>query len=161
VQVAISGRSFGSSETRENLVREYPAPVPGYFNIGLLHSSLVDAEGHDCYAPCSPALLANHGYDYWALGHIHKRRRIQESGPAIISPGNLQGKNVREIGPKGACLVTVGDDHKVTVEDRWLDDVRWHIIMHTAESTAAASAVIAAAAAEARAIDADGRLLVL
>jgi exonuclease SbcD len=161
LQVAIHGRSFGSSATQENLARDYPPPVDGYFNIGLLHSSLIDTEGHDRYAPCSPELLANHGYHYWALGHIHKRRTVRDADPTIIFPGNLQGRNVRETGPKGACLVSVDDDHRVTVEDRALDDVRWAVIEHHVDPTGEAPAILAAAAARARSSSADGRLLVL
>ena len=161
LQVAIHGRSFGSSETRENLVRDYPAPVSGYFNIGLLHSSLVDMEGHDRYAPCSPELLVNHGYHYWALGHIHKRLTVKEACPTIIFPGNLQGRHAREAGPKGAYLVEVDDNHRATMTFRALDDVRWNVVEHHANATDDAATILAAVASQARACPADGRLLVL
>jgi DNA repair protein SbcD/Mre11 len=161
LQVAIHGRSFGSSETRENLVRDYPAPAPGYFNIGLLHTSLVGIEGHDRYAPCSAEQLANHGYHYWALGHIHNGRHVRDADPTIIFPGNLQGRHAREIGPKGACLVTVDDNYRVTVEDRALEDVRWAVIEHKADPTNDAPAILTAVASQARTCLADGRLLVL
>ncbi|MFP4539296.1 MAG: exonuclease SbcCD subunit D, partial [Dichotomicrobium sp.] len=71
--IAIHGVSFASAHVPENLVNRYPAPVPGMVNIGLLHTSLTGAEGHDVYAPCSLADLRGHGFDYWALGHVHKR----------------------------------------------------------------------------------------
>ncbi len=160
-QVAIHGRSFGSSEIRENLVRDYPAPVPGYFNIGLLHSSLVNMEDHDCYAPCSSEQLVNHGYDYWALGHIHKRQIIRESDPTIVFSGNLQGRHVRERGPKGAYLIGVDDSQPITMEFLAFDDVRWAVIEHKAHATCDGATIIAAAASQARTCQADGRLLIL
>jgi DNA repair protein SbcD/Mre11 len=161
LQVAIHGRSFGSSETRENLVRDYPVPVDGYFNIGILHTSLIGIEGHDRYAPCSAEQLANHGYQYWALGHIHKRRVVRQSGPTIVFPGNLQGRHARETGAKVACLVEVNVDNAVTVDFRPLDDVRWDVVEHRADPTNDAPAILAAVVSQARACQADGKLLAL
>ena len=50
-------------------------------NIGLMHTSLAGAPGHDLYAPCTLADLAASGFDYWALGHIHSAS--VERGPAL------------------------------------------------------------------------------
>jgi DNA repair protein SbcD/Mre11 len=127
--VAVHGRSFADRETRENLVRDYPPPVSGCFNIGLLHTSLAGAETrHDRYAPCSEAQLVNAGYDYWALGHIHERRVVRAVAPTVVFPGNLQGRHVRETGPKGAYLVTVDDTGAVALEFRRLDVAQWEVI---------------------------------
>jgi hypothetical protein len=43
----------------------------------------------------------------------------------VVFPGNLQGRHMRETGPKGATLVTTHDDRIVSVEHRSLDVVRW------------------------------------
>ena len=51
------------------------------------------------------AALARAGYSYWALGHVHKREVIVEDGVHIVFPGNLQGRDVGETGPKGASVV--------------------------------------------------------
>ena len=40
LDVAIHGRSFPKRAVPEDLAATYPAPVPGRFNIGLLHTSL-------------------------------------------------------------------------------------------------------------------------
>ena len=66
-------------------------------------------------------------YDYWALGHIHKREVLHAADPVIAFPGNVQGRNVRESGPKGCLLVTVDDAQNVTAEFRPLDVVRWGV----------------------------------
>jgi DNA repair exonuclease SbcCD nuclease subunit len=42
-------------------------------------------------------------------------------------PGNLQGRTVRETGPKGCVLVTVDDDHGVDVQFRAVDVLRWEV----------------------------------
>jgi len=58
----------------DNLATAYPAAVPGLFNVGLLHTSATGREGHEPYAPCTLDDLRVKQYDYWALGHVHKRK---------------------------------------------------------------------------------------
>jgi exonuclease SbcD len=121
--VAIHGQSYAQQHVMEDLSLRYPVPIPGAFNIGMLHTSLED--GGTEYAPaCLEKLLAQ-GYDYWALGHIHDRRDLSRDGVHIEYPGNLQGRSIRETGPKGCTLVTVADDHSVATRFEPLDVVRW------------------------------------
>jgi DNA repair protein SbcD/Mre11 len=123
--VAIHGMSFPNRAVEENLVPGYPSPVPGKFNLGILHTSLAGREGHDTYAPCSVNDLVAKGYDYWALGHIHQPEVVQED-PWIVYAGNLQGRHTRECGARGCRIVTVDDNREVTACD-WhaLDVARW------------------------------------
>lgn len=126
--VAVHGRSFRTRAETENLAADYPAPISGMFNIGLLHTSLTGAEGHDPYAPCTPAQLADKNYDYWALGHIHLRGEHGISGSApIVFSGNIQGRHVRETGPKGCVLIEVDGSHECQRTFHELDVVRWQI----------------------------------
>lgn len=104
--VAIHGVSFAKPQAPESLMPKYKAPVPGLFNIGLLHTSLAGAAGHDTYAPCSPNDLVTHGYDYWALGHVHVRT-VHHETPHIVMPGMPQGRDIGEAGPKSVTLVVV------------------------------------------------------
>lgn len=124
LQVAIHGRSFPDRAVEEDWVPTYPDPVPGYFNIGLLHTSLGGRPGHDRYAPTDAATLAARGYDYWALGHVHAREVVRRD-PWIVFPGNLQGRHANETGPKGCERVRV-TPAGVEVEPLELDEVRWH-----------------------------------
>jgi exonuclease SbcD len=124
VQVAIHGHSFPDREVPEDLVPGYPDPVPGCFNIGVLHTSLTGAEGHDTYAPTTLSTLRAKGYDYWALGHVHARQVLSEL-PRVVYPGNLQGRHARETGPKGCELVSV-QGGLVEASFVPLDVVRWH-----------------------------------
>jgi len=48
LKVAVHGQSFATPAVVENLALGYPEPVPGYFNIGLLHTSLTGREGNAC-----------------------------------------------------------------------------------------------------------------
>ncbi|MGB4996461.1 MAG: DNA repair exonuclease, partial [Nitrospira sp.] len=123
LSVAIHGRSFPEREVNEDLVPSYPPPVPGFFNIGLLHTSLTGRAGHDTYAPTDLPTLVAKGYDYWALGHVHAREVLNER-PRIVFCGNLQGRHAKETGAKGCELVTV-EAGRIEAEFIALDVVRW------------------------------------
>ncbi len=112
VPVVVHGQSFVNRATEANLAAQFPARVNGRFNIGVLHTSLSGFEGHAPYAPCSLDDLAAKGYDYWALGHVHNTQ-ILSRDPYVVFPGNLQGRNIRETGPKGAYVVSVDDGLRV------------------------------------------------
>jgi DNA repair exonuclease SbcCD nuclease subunit len=124
--VAVHGRSFPSRTVSEDLTRDYPQGVHGLFNIGLLHTSLTGRPGHEPYAPCTPAALESKGYQYWALGHVHQREEVSRE-PWIVFPGNIQGRHIRETGPKGCTLVTVQEGRVLRVEHRDLDVLRWAV----------------------------------
>ena len=124
--VAVHGRSFPHRAVPEDLVPLYPDPLPGRFNIGLLHTSLTGREGHDSYAPTSVEALCDKGYDYFALGHVHAREVVRPSDPRIVFPGNLQGRHAKETGPKGCELVTVEGGVITAAEFVPLEVVRWH-----------------------------------
>lgn len=105
--VWIHGVSFAGRHAPESLLPKFPAPVPGAINVAMLHTSLAGAEGHDPYAPCTVADLAAAGFDYWALGHVH-RRQVHAESPWVVMPGTPQGRDIGEPGPKSATLVTLG-----------------------------------------------------
>ena len=123
LDVAIHGQSFPKAAVTENLAAGYPAPLSGKFNIGLLHTALSGCEGHEPYAPCTLDELCTRGYDYWALGHVHKQAVLSENPPVVFS-GNLQGRHARETGPKGCMLVST-DGGRTEIEHCPLDVLRW------------------------------------
>ena len=134
LNVALHGRSFKEAATTENLVVGYPPPVPGWFNIGVLHTALEGNAAHATYAPCSLAELTARGYQYWALGHVHEFAILQEN-PWVVFPGNLQGRHIRETGPHGAVLVS-GDETGIRAVERLLVDVlRWQVVEVDASGT--------------------------
>lgn len=125
--VALHGRGFPDRKLNENIVPTYPVAVPGKFNIGVLHTSLGGSSEHDTYAPCSLDDLNHAGYDYWALGHIHQPRVLQEN-PWVVYSGNTQGRHIRETGERGCYLVSVSAANETSVEFRSLDSVRWQLL---------------------------------
>lgn len=126
LDVIIHGQSYSSRAMTDNLALQYPQFDPNYFNIGLLHTSLNGREGHENYVPCTIGDLISKGYDYWALGHIHKREIVHKD-PLILFSGNIQGRHIKETGTKGATLVTVEDGRITKVNERELDVLRWSI----------------------------------
>ena len=139
LKVAVHGQSFATSAVMENLARRYPEPLPGFFNIGLLHTSLTGREGHENYAPCTLDDLENRGYDYWALGHVHRFERVAET-PLVIFPGCLQGRNARETGVKGSVLVSVEDGRIAEAAACSHDVIRWANLSVALDQAASARA---------------------
>ena len=161
-EVVLHGQSFGQREVQQNLAQGYPRPTAHRFNIGLLHTAATGRPGHASYAPCTVEQLASHGYDYWALGHIHAREEVLRE-PWIVFPGNLQGRHVNEPGAKGASLVTVSHGRVASVEHHALDAVRWARVAVDCEGAADEEAVLELCrGAMGSALDAaEGRLLAL
>lgn len=125
LKVAIHGQGFASRSVEENLVKSYPERKEGYLNIGVLHTSATGREGHENYAPCSVEDMIEKGYDYWALGHIHKRELLHKKNPVILFSGNIQGRHINEQGKKGCTLVHVQDGAVDSLDELPLDVLRW------------------------------------
>ena len=126
---AVYGISYPRREVRENLsLRFRGIGPPGGFNIGLLHANVGGNPNHESYAPCSVDDLEGTGMDYWALGHVHTRQVLREQGPAIVYPGNPQGRHPNETGARGVYLVEVDDYGAVRLEFRTVDLVRWEAL---------------------------------
>ncbi len=126
LDVAIVGQGFSTRAVTDDLSQAYPQGDPQLLNIGLLHTCLDGKPGHEPYAPCTVEGLLSKGYQYWALGHVHKREEVNQD-PWIVFPGNIQGRHIREVGPKGCTLVTVESGEIVEVEHRDLDVMRWSL----------------------------------
>ena len=128
LEVAIHGQGFASPSIDKSVIPDYPPARAGHFNIGILHTSLDDSSGeHARYAPCTIGELEARQYQYWALGHIHQRQLIPCGGAPAVFPGNIQGRHIREAGPKGCLLVTVDDRGTPRSEFRPLDVFRWEL----------------------------------
>jgi len=120
VPIHIHGVSFAQPDAPESLLGKYKPAVAGSINIGILHTSLGGAAGHDRYAPCSIADLRKTGFEYWALGHIHLRSVDTRAGTStIVMPGIPQGRDIGEAGAKSVTLVTIHDDRRLTIEERF------------------------------------------
>ena len=74
------------------------------FAIGVMHTGLhLDR----LKAPCDPKPLYARGMDYWACGHIHMPWQDDPANPRIAFSGVIQGRDIKETGPRGVWHVTL------------------------------------------------------
>ena len=97
-RAVVYGVSYPTREVRHNLVSKLGLVAGGPFTVGLLHANVGSDTGHEAYAPCTLEDLERAGIDYWALGHVHTRAVMRAHGPAVVYPGNPQGRHVNEAG---------------------------------------------------------------
>ncbi|CAM3779114.1 Calcineurin-like phosphoesterase domain-containing protein [Mesobacillus thioparans] len=102
--VHLYGFSYPERHVMERWIEKYPKADGADFHIGMLHGHFEGTSDHGKYAPFRLTDLIGKGYDYWALGHIHKRAVLSHQ-PYIVYPGNSQGRNRKELGDKGASIV--------------------------------------------------------
>ena len=105
-RVEVTGVSYRQRRETENLSLRFPAADPSVFSVAVLHANVGGNPNHDSYAPASLDDLTRLGYDYFALGHIHRQAVLAER-PMVAYSGTLQGRSMKEseLGPKGAMVV--------------------------------------------------------
>jgi exonuclease SbcD len=123
----VYGISYSTSAVTDNLALRFRKQEGATFHIALLHSNVDGDPAHDNYAPCKLEELFQSGFNYWALGHVHDRRTLHEY-PHVVYPGNLQGRNARETGSKGAYVVSVSNTGSIAMSFHELADVIWEEI---------------------------------
>lgn len=159
----VHGQGYESRDVQENLAAVYPDRIPDLVNIGVLHTAATGSAEHDTYAPCSEADLTALRYDYLALGHIHQRGPVVDGEfPAYFS-GNLQGRNPRETGAKGALLVELEAGSPAQIAFEPCDVARWDRLDIDADGIADHDDLVAAVREQMRAAvrDAAGRKVVV
>lgn len=124
----VAGISYPQAQEHRNLARLFgevdTESHSGLFKIAVLHCNVGGEAAHANYAPCTVADLLAMNFDYWALGHVHERKILSEH-PAVVYPGNAQGRNIRECGARGCYVVTVRGARDIDVQFKATDVVRW------------------------------------
>lgn len=121
--VHIYGFSYPERQVLENMTPFYEKKEGAPYHIGMLHGFYQGGQDHDVYAPFTLQDLLDKDFDYWALGHIHKREQLYEE-PGIWYPGTPQGLSIKETGDKGCSLVTM-DKEQTKVEFIPTSDILW------------------------------------
>ncbi|MBQ6839189.1 MAG: metallophosphoesterase [Oscillospiraceae bacterium] len=75
--------------------------------IGILHGDPTQANSP--YCPISKSQVADSGFAYLALGHIHKGDQFRAGNTLCAWPGCPMGRGYDEQGEKGVLIVTVED----------------------------------------------------
>jgi DNA repair exonuclease SbcCD nuclease subunit len=120
----VYGMSYGERSVTANLAESYVVQEDAPYHIALLHANVGGDSSHDSYAPCSLDQLARGGFDYWALGHIHKREVLHRH-PHVVYSGNTQGRHPKELEAKGCYVVDVSAGGSTELAFLALDTVRW------------------------------------
>jgi exonuclease SbcD len=112
--VHLYGFSYEKRHVTEKMIDGYEKTEGADYHIGLLHGNLEGNKAHSPYAPFTLQDLQTKHFDYWALGHIHKRQLVSEE-PLAIYPGNIQGRNRKESGEKGCYVIELNQtSHQFT-----------------------------------------------
>tara|TARA_Y100000590_G_scaffold24253_2_gene27600 strand:+ start:12351 stop:13589 length:1239 start_codon:yes stop_codon:yes gene_type:complete len=123
----VTAVGHGSSIETDDLSRFLEPPNSQLPSVAVLHTQVLDSPGsgnHERYAPSHLDHLKKAGFNYWALGHVHKHSCLCEN-PGIYYPGNLQGRNHKEIGAKGFLIVDMSRGASPIVEFKDIAPVRW------------------------------------
>lgn len=121
---SIYGCSYEKREQFDNQAADFKRSTDAKFHIAMLHGTYSGETDHNPYSPFLLNDLIQADMDYWALGHIHKRKVISAEHPVAIYPGNLQARHRKETGEKGCCLVRL-TDHEASYEFIPVADVLW------------------------------------
>jgi DNA repair exonuclease SbcCD nuclease subunit len=124
VVASIHGVSYPKRDVRENLVCDFKVTSQDTYNIAVVHTNVGGRSDYENYAPCKKEELLKKGFDYWALGHVHKHEIINPAKPVIAYPGNTQARNIKETGSKGVLLVEV-EDGNTSYEFKETQYVTW------------------------------------
>lgn len=127
-RAVVHGVSYPRREVKRNLARRLSAVHTEPISIGLLHANVGGDPNHEPYAPCTIDDLSKSGIDYWALGHVHTHRVLNDHAPAAVYPGNPQGRNPRETGCRGVYLVEIDESRTASLHFQPMDLVRWELL---------------------------------
>ncbi|NLW55054.1 MAG: DNA repair exonuclease [Firmicutes bacterium] len=94
------------------LLREFPPPTESGVHLGVFHGSL-DWEAGERSMPLSSQGLAAAGYDYVALGHLHRYQEKTVNRTLMVYPGAVEGKTFTDPGTGFFTVVELGDGFPV------------------------------------------------
>lgn len=84
---------------------------PRLINICVLHGDVVSDSSASTYNPVTPSAIEGCGFDYIALGHIHKPTDIQKTvGTSFAYCGCPDPMGFDEVGARGVYMGTISKD---------------------------------------------------
>ena len=95
----------------EPLLEGFRAEATEKYQIAVLHGDPVTAGSP--YCAITAGQVRDSGFDYLALGHIHKAGMFRSGGTLCAWPGCPMGRGWDEAGQKGVCLVTCEEESAV------------------------------------------------
>jgi DNA repair exonuclease SbcCD nuclease subunit len=121
----ITGVSYTRERVTDNLASSFCPAEDAPYSIAVLHANVGHQNGHADYAPATVGELTSAGFNYWALGHVHTRSVLAAEPAMVVYPGNTQGRNPRETGPRGCYQVDVDTYGRAHLEFVDTSVARW------------------------------------
>ena len=110
--VRIYGAGFRNKVCYETLMKQRKMPRDMGINIGVFHGTINGSETMNSYNPISLKQIEENGFDYLALGHIHKQTEVLHSGMTNYAYcGCPEGLNFGTQGIKGVYVGIVGNGY--------------------------------------------------
>lgn len=122
-QIRIVSCGHETIHESRNLITNFPVKDDDLFTIGLVHCTLDSYDPEEGnYLPTTKQTLLNKKYDYWAIGHIHKRASLDNT---IYYPGSVQSINYKEVEQKGGNLIEVIDHQTKNIKFIEFSTIDW------------------------------------
>lgn len=105
----IYGYAFTEETKKDSPITSFKVEDEGKINILVAHGEV--CSGISYYCPLYEKDIAATGFDYVALGHIHKSEGLRYAGSVPYAySGCIEGRGFDETGYKGALLGEITDD---------------------------------------------------
>ena len=109
IGLRVHGYAFDSRSYTDDPLSEDAELAEGRFNVLCAHGDIFSPLS--TYAPINPARLGEMGFDYAALGHVHKYSEpVKLRGCLVAYSGFPEGRSFDECGFGGALTVTLTRD---------------------------------------------------
>jgi len=113
IGVRVHGYAFAGRSYTDDPLSQNADLAEGYFNVLCAHGDIYSPIS--AYAPINPTRLAEMGFDYAALGHVHKYSEpIRLKNCLVAYSGFPEGRSFDECGYGGALTVTLSRESTVT-----------------------------------------------
>ncbi len=110
----VYGWAFTSSHMSECPLEGFAVEDNSRINLLVAHGDFDVSESQ--YCPIPRDVLAECGFDYAALGHIHTHNGVEKVGNGYAAySGCLEGRGFDECGIKGALLVVIEKDDELSL----------------------------------------------
>lgn len=129
IGVKLCGAGFLDVYQEESMFKTCPIN-DNYLNICVIHADIVSRITDSKYNPVTVDMIGNSGFEYVALGHIHKRTEpVCSNGTYYAYSGCPQGQGFDELGDKGIYYIEMTKDHfaysyvKTSIRDNCIEEI--------------------------------------
>lgn len=124
----IYGYGFDDFYCRECGLENFEINDKQKLNILIMHATLDGSKTVEKpYNPISKQLLQSKGFDYIALGHIHKLSYNDEPNQNIVYPGSTVSLGFDELGEHGMIVGELNEEKKLKLEFLPLDEKEFKV----------------------------------